>query len=162
MLTETNYLLTVTDGADKVCLAQQGYIDLLWPEQELAFSPGVLELPTDCMAQQVDMIIVPGEFGQFQLGYDPLEAGTPVVNEAGDSASVNLINNLNADLSSARVYVVITDSSGKIVGGGAAQSGSLRANSSSTVQVPIIYLGNLENLKFNASVGIPLDVTVGQ
>jgi hypothetical protein len=161
LLTETYYLLTVTDAADKVCLAEQGYIDLIWPEQELVFSPGILDLPVDCVAQQVDMIIVPGEFGQLQLGYDPLEAGMPVVNETGDSASVNVINNLNADISSAVVYLVITDASGKIVGGGAAQSGNIRANSSLTVQVPIIYLGIIEELKFEASVSIPKDVTIG-
>jgi hypothetical protein len=161
LLTETYYLLTVTDAADKVCLAEQGYIDLIWPEQELVFSPGVLDLPADCVAQQVDMIIVPGEFGQFQLGYDPLEAGTPVVNETGDSASVNVINNLNADISNAVVYLVITDASGKIVGGGFVQSGNIRANGSLTVQIPIIYLGKIENLKLDASVSIPMDVTVG-
>jgi hypothetical protein len=161
LLTETYYLLTVTDAADKVCLAEQGYIDLIWPEQELVFSPGILDLPVDCVAQQVDMIIVPGEFGQFQLGYDPLEAGTPVVNEGGETASVNIINNLNADISRAVVYLVITDASGKIVGGGAAQSGNIRANSSLTVQVPIIYLGIIEELKFEASVSIPKDVTIG-
>ena len=147
--------------ADKVCLAEQGYIDLIWPEQELVFSPGVLDLPVDCVAQQVDMIIVPGEFGQFQLGYDPLETGTPIVNEGGETASVNVINNLNADISNAVVYVVITDADGKIVGGGSVQSGNVRANSSITVQVPVIYIGTVENLTFNASVGIPLDVTVG-
>lgn len=161
LLTETYYLLTVTDVADKVCLAEQGYIDLIWPEQELVFSPGVLDLPVDCVAQQVDMIIVPGEFGQFQLGYDPLETGTPIVNEGGETASVNVINNLNADISNAVVYVVITDADGKIVGGGSVQSGNVRANSSITVQVPVIYIGTVENLKFNASVSIPLDVTVG-
>ncbi len=161
LLTETYYLLTVTDVADKVCLADQGYIDLIWPEQELMFSPGVLDLPADCVAQQVDMIIVPGEFGQFQLGYDPLEASVPVVNETGDSASVSVINNLNANISNAIVYVVVTDAEGKIVGGGSAESGNIRANSSSTVQVPIIYLGQVENLKFIASVSILKDVTVG-
>ena len=71
------------------------------------------------------------------------------------------INNLNADVSNALVYVVITDSTGKIVGGGSIQSGSIRANSSITVQVPVIYIGPVENLTFKASVGIPLDVTVG-
>jgi hypothetical protein len=162
LLTETYYLLTVTDAADKVCLAEQGYIDLIWPKQELVFSPGVLDMPLDCVAQQVDMIIVPGEFGQFQLGYDPLEAGMPVVNEGGETASVNVINNLNADVSSVVVYLVITDAEGKIVGGGSVQSGNIRANSSITVQVPIIYLGKLENLKLNASVTIPMDVSLGQ
>jgi len=161
LLTETYYLLTVTDAADKVCLAEQGTIDLIWPEQELVFSPGILDLPADCVARQVDMIIVPGEFGQFQLGYDPLEAGTPVVNEGGETASVNVINNLNADISNTVVYLVITDASGKIVGGGSVQSGNIRANSSLTVQVPIIYLGIIEELKFEASVSIPMDVTVG-
>jgi len=161
LLTETYYLLTVTDAADKVCLAEQGYIHLIWPKQQLVFSPGVLDLPPECVAQQVDLVIVPGEFGQFQLGYDPLETGLPVINEVGDSASVNVINNLNADVSNAVVYVVITDSAGKIIGGGSIQSGSIRANSSLTVQVPVIYLGSIENLTFNASVSIPLDVTVG-
>jgi hypothetical protein len=162
LLTETYYLLTVTDAADKVCLAEQGYIDLIWPKQELFFSPGILDLPVDCVAQQVDMIIVPGEFGQFQLGYDPLEAGMPVVNEDGETVSVNIINNLSADISSAVVYVVITDADGKIVGGGSIQSGTIHANSSITVQVPIIYLGNIEDLKINVSVSIPKDVTIGQ
>jgi len=74
---------------------------------------------------------------------------------------VNVINNLNADISNAVVYVVITDADGKIVGGGSVQSGNVRANSSITVQVPVIYIGTVENLKFNASVSIPLDVTVG-
>jgi len=74
---------------------------------------------------------------------------------------LNIINNLNADISNAVVYVVITDVDGKIVGGGSIQSGNIRANSLITVQVPVIYLGTKENLKFNASVGIPLDVTVG-
>lgn len=162
LLTETYYLLTVTDSEDKVCLAEQGYIDLLWPEQELVFSPGILDMPLDCVAQQVDMIIVPGEFGQFQLGYDPLVAGVPVVDAGGEAVSVNIINNLSAEISSAVVYVVITDADGKIVGGGSNQSGTIHANSSITVQVPIIYLGKLEDLKINASVSIPKDVTIGQ
>lgn len=161
LLTETYYLLTVTDAKDKVCLAEQGYIDLIWPEQQLVFSPGILNLPLDCVAQTVDMIIVPGEFGQFQLGYDPLEAGTPVLNEGGETASVTIINNLNADIPRAVVYLVIKDASGKIVGGGSAQSGTIRANSSLIVQVPVIYLGITEELKFEASVSIPKDVTIG-
>jgi hypothetical protein len=126
------------------------------------FSPGILNLPLDCVAQQVDMIIVPGEFGQFQLGYDPLVAGVPVVEAAGEAVSLNIINNLSANISSAVVYVVITDADGKIVGGGSIQSGTIHANSSITVQVPIIYLGKLEDLKINVSVSIPKDVTIGQ
>lgn len=161
LLTETFYLLTVADADNKVCLAQEGYIDLLWPDQELVFSPGILTLPTDCAAKQVDMIIVPGEFGQFQLGYDPLSVGTPVLSESGDSVTVTLINNLNADLSNAVVYVVATDAKGRIVGGGSAQSGNIRANSSVSVQVPILFLGKPEEIKFDTSVGIPLDVTIG-
>jgi hypothetical protein len=162
LLTETYYLLTVTDSADKVCLAEQGYIDLIWPEQELVFSPGILNLPLDCVAQQVDIIIVPGEFGQFQLGYDPLVAGVPVVEAAGEAVSLNIINNLSANISSAVVYVVITNADGKIVGGGSVRSGTIHANSSITVQVPIIYLGKIEDLKINVSVSIPKDVTIGQ
>jgi hypothetical protein len=162
LLTETYYLLTVTDSADKVCLAEQGYIDLIWPEQELVFSPGILDMPLDCVAQQVDMIIVPGEFGQFQLGYDPLVAGVPVVDAGGETVSLNIINNLSANISSTVVYVVITDADGKIVGGGSIQSGTIHANSSITVQVPIIYLGKLEDLEINVSVSIPKDVTIGQ
>ena len=161
LLTDTYYLLTVTDSANKVCLAEQGYIDLIWPEQELVFSPGVLDMPLDCVAQQVDMIIVPGEFGQFQLGYDPLVAGMPVVDEGGEAVSLNIINNLGADISSAVVYVVITNADGKIVGGGSVRSGTIHANSSITVRVPIIYLGKIEDLKINVSVSIPKDVTIG-
>jgi len=161
LLTETYYLLTVTDDTDKVCLAKEGYIDLIWPEQELVFSPGVLDIPEGCSASSVDMIIVPGEFGEFQLGYDPLETGTAVVDENGAFATVTVVNNLNGDVSSAVVYLVVTDASGKIVGGGSAQTGSIRANSALTVEVPITYLGELKNLNLITSVGIPLDVTFG-
>ncbi len=161
LLTETYYLLTVTDQADRVCLAKEGYIDLIWPKQQLFFSPGVLDVPEGCQASHVDMIIVPGEFGQFQLGYNPLEAGSPAVDESGEFATVSVVNNLNADVSSAVVYLVLTDASGKIVGGGAAQTSSIRANSVASVQIPFVYFGQLVNLKLITSVGIPLDVTFG-
>ena len=76
------------------------------------------------------------------------------------SITVTLINNLNADLKCV-VYVVATDAKGRIVGGGSAQSGNIRANSSVSVQVPILFLGKPEEIKFDTSVGIPLDVTIG-
>lgn len=161
LLTETYYLLTVTDQSDKVCLAKEGYIDLIWPKQELVFSPGVLEVPEGCKAEKVDMIIVPGEFGQFQLGYDPLETGTAVVDESGSFASVNVINNLNADLSSAIVYLVVTNASGEIVGGGSVPTGNIRANSAISVDIPIVYFGDIKDLTLTTSVGIPLDVIFG-
>jgi len=78
-----------------------------------------------------------------------------VVEVAGEAVSLNIINNLSANISSAVVYVVITDADGKIVGGGSIQSGTIHANSSITVQVPIIYLGKIEDLKINVSVKHP-------
>jgi len=86
----------------------------------------------------------------------------PAVDAGGETVSLNIINNLSANISSTVVYVVITDADGKIVGGGSIQSGTIHANSSITVQVPIIYLGKLEDLKINVSVSIPKDVTIGQ
>lgn len=71
VLTGTYYIVTVADAQDRVCVSR-GFIHMLLPGETLNFSPGILYPPTTAQAAKVDMIIVPGEFGEYPLAYNPL------------------------------------------------------------------------------------------
>ena len=164
LLTGTFYLLTVSDTQGRVCLVQKGFIDLIWPGEALTFSPGAARLPQESTPYKTDLLIVPGEFGEHPLAYNPLVTaqGALVPDVAESIARVSIINNLNANISSTVVFVLLRNADGQIVGGGRLQTGSVPAASSITVDVPVAVIGDLENLTVETSATIPADAAIGQ
>ena len=120
VLTGTYYILTVSDNQGRVCLVAKDFINMILPGETLNFSPGLLRLPKTVVPSQVDLLIVPGEFGEYALAYNPLSTTQPLLDLEGESpfVRVNVLNNLNAGISTVLVSVVIKDQQGKIVGGG--------------------------------------------
>jgi len=161
MLTETFYILTVSDENDRICQATNGYIDVVWPKEKVAFAIEALQLPKDCEGRTVDFVLVPGEFGEFPVGFNPLETSQASFSDE-NHVSVSVINNLNATVSQSHVYVVLRSEDGKIVGGGFETTEMIRAGSSVNVMVPIAYLGSTDNLSITAFATLTNGVEFGQ
>ena len=161
ILTQTFYILTVTDKDNRVCQATNGYYDVIWENEEVVFAPEPLQLPEECVGQTVDLVIVPGEFGQFPINYNPLETSQAAFNEDND-ITVSVINNLNASVSQARVYAVVRNQDGRVVGGGYQITETIHSGSSVNITIPIAYLGSIDDLKITTFATLPYGVEFGQ
>jgi hypothetical protein len=161
ILTETFVVLTVSDENNQVCFAISSYYDVIWPEESVAYSVAPSSLPETCQGRKVDLVVVPGEFGQFPADFNPLLASQAAF-AAQSTVKVSVVNNLNASISQARVYVIIRDSADQIVGGGYGTTEIIRSGSSLSVAVPVAYLGNQEELSVSAFATLPADVEFGQ
>lgn len=164
MLRKSWYVLTVYDDHGEVNLVQKGFIDTIWPNETLHFSTPLIYAPSDSVPTHADLLVVPGEFGQLQLAYDPLRASQPVVEFPDNQpmGKVTIINNLNARISDAQVMFTITNRSGKIVGSGFTFTGPLNGSSSTIVNVPVYIQPPYDGLTINASVIIPDRVIIGE
>ncbi len=160
-LIETYAILTVSDENNRVCYANHAYYDVIWPQETVSYAVIPSQLPEDCLASNVDLVIVPGEFASFPVEYNPL-----VVSQAAfvdeDNVSLSVVNNLNSSISQARVYVVLRNPEGRIVGGGFHVSEDIRSASATSVVIPIAYLGDQSELSIFAFATLPADVQFGQ
>ncbi|HQC64729.1 MAG TPA: hypothetical protein PK459_06490, partial [Anaerolineaceae bacterium] len=102
----------------------------------------------------VDLIIVPGEFGSSQLGYNPLSASQAALTD-DNQARVSVVNNLSIDLQNALIYVLVYNEDGQIVGGGQHLSETIKSASATEVIVPVAYHGDRENLSLKAFATLP-------
>lgn len=160
-LTETFAILTVSDANNQVCFASNAYYDVIWPNETAVYALAPASLPETCQGTKVDLVVVPGEFGQFPADFNPLLASQAAFS-GEDTVRVSVVNNLNASISHARVYVILRNSAGQIVGGGYQVTELIRSGSSSSVTVPVAYLGNQEELSVTAFATLPADVEFGQ
>jgi hypothetical protein len=161
VLTETYVILTVSDENNRVCFVGNDYYDLIWPEETAIYSVAPTELPETCQGRKVDLVVVPGEFGLFPTDFNPLLASQAAFSDQ-NTVNVSVVNNLNASISHARVYVVLRDSENRIVGGGYEATGLVRSGSAISIDVPVSYLGNQEELTIVAFATLPADVQFGQ
>ena len=127
----------------------------------MVFAPEPLQLPEECVGQTVDLVIVPGEFGQFPISYNPLETSQAAFNDDND-ITVSVINNLNASVSQARVYAVVRNQDGRVVGGGYQITETIHSGSSVNITIPIAYLGSIDDLKITTFATLPYGVEFGQ
>ncbi len=97
----------------------------------------------------VDLIIVPGEFGSSQLGYNPLSASQAALID-DNQARVSVVNNLNIDLQNVLIYVLVYNEQGEIVGGGQQLSEIVKSASATEVVVSVAYNGERESLTLKA------------
>lgn len=97
----------------------------------------------------VDLIIVPGEFGSSQLGFNPLSASQAALID-DNQARVSVVNNLNIDLHKALIYVLVYNEHGEIVGGGQQLSELIKSSSATEVIVSVAYNGERESLTLKA------------
>lgn len=160
-LVETYTILTVSDENNRVCYANHAYYDVIWPKETVSYAVTPRQLPENCLASNVDLVIVPGEFASFPVEYNPL-----VVSQAAfvdeDNVSLSVVNNLNSSINQARVYVVLRDPEGRIVGGGFHISEDIRSASATSVVIPVAYLGDQKELSIFAFASLPADVQFGQ
>lgn len=160
-LVETYAILTVSDENNRVCYANHAYYDVIWPQETVSYAVTPSRLPEDCLASNVDLVIVPGEFASFPVEYNPLVAfQAAFVDE--DNVSLSVINNLNSSISQARVYVVLRNPEGRIVGGGFHVSEDVRSASATGIIIPVAYLGDQKELSIFAFATLPADVQFGQ
>jgi hypothetical protein len=161
VLTETFVILTVSDENNQVCFASTAYYDVIWAEETAIYSVAPVELPETCQGRKVDLVVVPGEFGGFSTDFNPLLASQAAFSDQ-NSVNISVVNNLNTSISHARVYVILRDSENRIVGGGYETTGLARSGSAISINVPVSYLGNQEELSIFAFATLPADVQFGQ
>ena len=161
ILTETLTILTVSDESDQVCFANNAYFDVIWPTETVIYSINPTRLPDSCQGKKVDLVVVPGEFGQSVSDFNPLLASQAAFTDK-DTVKVSVINNLNASVSHARIYVILRNNAGQIVGGGFQTTELIRSGSSTSIDVSVAYLGNQEELSVDAFATLPADVEFGQ
>lgn len=161
VLTETFVILTVSDQNNQVCFASTAYYDVIWAEETVIYSVAPVELPETCQGRKVDLVVVPGEFGEFSTDFNPLLASQAAFSDQ-NSVNISVVNNLNTSISHARVYVILRDSENRIVGGGYETTGLVRSGSAISINVPVSYLGNQEELSIFAFATLPADVQFGQ
>ncbi len=161
VLTETFVILTVSDQNNQVCFASTAFYDVIWAEETAIYSVAPVELPESCQGRKVDLVVVPGEFGGFSTDFNPLLASQAAFSDQ-NSVNISVVNNLNTSISHARVYVILRDSENRIVGGGYETTGLVRSGSAISVNVPVSYLGNQEELSIFAFATLPADVQFGQ
>lgn len=161
VLTETFVILTISDQNNQVCFASTAYYDVIWAEETAIYSVAPVELPETCQGRKVDLVVVPGEFGGFSTDFNPLLASQAAFSDQ-NSVNISVVNNLNTSISHARVYVILRDSENRIVGGGYETTGLVRSGSAISINVPVSYLGNQEELSIFAFATLPADVQFGQ
>ena len=163
-LTKNYFILTAADADGKVCLAENKYLDALWPSEETVFALGIFDLPINCEPQTAYLAVVNGEFGANPLAYNPLVASnsTILVTEQRVNVKVRVVNNLNTTIPNALVSALLKDTSGKIVGAGTLLTESIPASGMLEVEVPCIFTGEISTLKPSASVTIPDGVITGK
>lgn len=164
VLTGTFYILTVSDEQGRVCLVAKDFINMILPGETLNFSPGVLRFPKTVSPSKVDLLIVPGEFGEYALAYNPLSTSQALLDTQGESplVRVNVLNNLNAGISTVLVNVLLKDPRGKIVGGGQILTEHVPPNGSLRIAVPVAFLGDPETLTVTTSATLPVSAIIGQ
>ena len=161
VLSETFIILTVSDENNSVCFASNSYYDVIWPNETVVYAVTPTGLPDACLGKKVDLVVVPGEFGISPVDFNPLLASQAAFTDQ-DTVSVSVVNNLNTSISHARVYVILRDSAGRIVGGGYQTTQLIRSGSSTSVMVPVAYLGDQESLTISVFATLPADVEFGQ
>ena len=161
VLSETFIILTVSDEDNSVCFANNSYYDVIWPNETVVYAVTPTGLPDACLGKKVDLVVVPGEFGISPVDFNPLLASQAAFTDQ-DTVSVSVVNNLNTSISHARVYVILRDSAGRIVGGGYQTTQLIRSGSSTSVTVPVAYLGDQESLTISVFATLPADVEFGQ
>ena len=163
-LTKNYFILTAADANGKVCLAENKFLDALWPSEQTVFALGIFDLPINCEPETASLKVIPGEFGLNPLAYNPLVASNTslVVAEEHVYVKVRVVNNLNTTIPNALVSVLMKDTSGKIVGAGTLVTESIPASGVLEVEVPIIFAGEINTLKPSASVTIPDGAITGK
>lgn len=163
VLTGNFFTFTAADAQGNVCLAENQSLDTLWPGEEAVFSMGDLDLPLNCEAETAYIKLVPGEFGTPALAYNPLVVANVALatSEEETTVRVRVVNNLNTNISNALVSVLLRDLSGKITGAGVLHTESIPASGMLEVAVPVIYAGDLNELKPSASATIPEGAIIG-
>ncbi len=120
LIEDTQFYLTIYDKDGYVCGVDSGFVDYVWPGVELGFSPGATYVRESCDPDNVDLIVMPGEFSEHELTGEPLVSDSAVFNYSDywSTVTVTLRNTLNKSITDAYVSVLLMDADGKIIGGG--------------------------------------------
>ncbi len=163
VLTGNYYILTVYDAQGRVCLVDKDFINFFLPGETQYFSPGILSAPTGSEPAKVDLIVIPGEFGEYDLAYNPLTTSQEVLVADANTLVVRLsvLNNLNASISKALVTTILMDEKGNIVGGGQETIFDLLPNSTTSIEVPVLIVGDYTSLTIKSSATLPPAATIG-
>ncbi len=142
ILTNSQYYITIYDADGYVCAAESGYIDLLWPGETLGYSPSSIFVPDESKPSKVDVIILPGEFGEHELTANPLSVENVKFVEHDDwpSVTATLVNSLDQGITKPEVYVLLYNADDEIIGGGTSYPDDLAANDSVEIEIFVVWI----------------------
>lgn len=142
ILTNSQYYITIYDADGDVCAAESGYIDLLWPGETLGYSLGSIFIPEQSKPSKVDVIILPGEFGEHELTANPLSIENVKFVEHDDwpTVTATLVNSLDQSVTKPEIYVLLYNADDEIIGGGISYPGDLAAKGSLEIEIFVIWI----------------------
>ena len=152
ILKDSQYYVTVYEVDGTVAEVDSGFIDLLWPDETLGFSPNKIHLPDAANPDYVDVIIMPGEFSEHALASNPLTTNNIafVPDVFWPTVKVTVVNTLNKSITDIKLFVLLFDANDEIIGGGSAYPDDLSANGSQEVEVWVTYIDEGEPARIEA------------
>lgn len=141
LIKDTEFYMTIYDVEGNVCGVDSGYIDFIWPGETLGFSPGATYIPKNSVPENVDLIIMPGEFAEHELSGSPLvsEGHTFKLDQYWSTVTVKLKNTLNKTVTDTFVSVLLLDADGLVIGGGNGWPEDFEANGTQEVEIFVTY-----------------------
>ena len=164
LIKDTEFYMTIYDVEGNVCGADSGYIDYIWPGETLGFSPGATYIPSNSVPENVDLIIMPGEFAEHELSGSPLvsEGHTFKQDEYWSTVTVKLKNMLNKTVTDTYVSVLLLDAGGLVIGGGSGWPEDFEANGTQELEIFVTYTGIEEPASIVVYPGITTWTEIGE
>jgi hypothetical protein len=130
----------------------------------LGFSPGATYIPTNSVPENVDLIVMPGEFAEHELSGSPLvsEGHTFKLDEFWSTVTVKLKNTLNKTLNYTYVSVLLLDVDGLVVGGGSGWPEDFEANGTQELEIFVTYTGTEAPASIVVYPGITTVTEIGE
>lgn len=123
------YTLNLYADDDSICVTRTNFIDVLFPNQTIGYSPGSIFLPDNCIPAYYTLFVYPNINVDHPLSSNPLTAENVVyVNEPDPYVSLTIINSHNQSISDPTVSVLLYNENDEIIGGGYAYGETVPAN----------------------------------
>ncbi len=129
---DAQYYLTIYEEDGTVAQTAKGYINVLWPDEPFAVSPGTIGLSEGAAPSRFVVQLKAGELITHELGTNPLytEAVTYLSNSGTPKVTLRIHNAHTESITNPYLTVLLFNEAGEIIGGNYSYPGIVPATSS--------------------------------
>lgn len=144
VIKNSRYQVTLYEEDEFIGNIAEGRIDLIFPGETLGISPGSILVFTGTNPTKADVVILPGDFAEYEFQENPLivQSAQFAIVEDAPKVTVMIKNTQETRITDLFLYVLLYDKKGDIVGGGTGWPENIEANSVVGVDVPVTYVGD--------------------